>query len=170
MAKSLDHLSGDTIVDKIVSLVGAVAKWLCLLLVLLQFTVVVARYLFETGSVMAQEAILFTFGTMFMLALADALKNGRHVRVDMIFHGLDPSAQRKIDAIGTVVFLLPLCGFMLYLSWPYVANSWSALEGSREAGGLPGVFLLKSVILIALALLIAQALVILIRCIRRWGE
>ncbi|MCY4169672.1 MAG: TRAP transporter small permease subunit [Rhodobacter sp.] len=170
MAERLDHLSGDTMIDRIVHGVGIVARWLCLLLALLQFGVVVARYLFETGSVMAQEAILFTFGAMFMLALADALKNGRHVRVDMIFHGLQPRAQRRIDAIGIVVFLLPLCGFMLYLAFPYVMNSWAALEGSREAGGLPGVFLLKTVILIALVLVIAQALMILRRCIQRWNE
>ncbi|WP_168798057.1 TRAP transporter small permease subunit [Pacificoceanicola onchidii] len=170
MAESLDHLSGDTIVDKIVGAVGVFARWLCLLLVLLQFSVVVARYLFETGSVMAQESILFTFGSMFMLALADALKNGRHVRVDMIFHGLSSRAQRRVDAIGIVVFLLPLCVYMLLLSWPYVSSSWAALEGSREAGGLPGVFLLKTVILIALVLVIAQSLVILNRCIQRWSE
>lgn len=170
MAETLDHLSGVTWVDRIVAAFGVVSRWLCLLLVLLQFGVVVARYLFDTGSVMAQEAILFTFGTMFMLALADALQSGRHVRVDMIFHGLSPTAQRRVDAVGTVVFLLPLCGFLLYLSLPYVVSSWAALEGSREAGGLPGVFLLKSVILIALILLIAQALVILIRCIQRWSE
>ena len=163
MAERLDHLSGDTMIDRIVHGVGIVARWLCLLLALLQFGVVVARYLFETGSVMAQEAILFTFGAMFMLALADALKNGRHVRVDMIFHGLQPRAQRRIDAIGIVVFLL-------YLAFPYVMNSWAALEGSREAGGLPGVFLLKTVILIALVLVIAQALMILRRCIQRWSE
>lgn len=169
MAVSGDHLSGETFVDKIVDVVGIFARWLCLILVLLQFGVVVARYLFETGSVMAQEAILFTFGTMFMLALADALKHGRHVRVDMIFHGLSPSAQRKIDAIGIVIFLLPLCGYMLYRSWPYVASSWSALEGSREAGGLPGIFLLKTVILVALILVIAQSVVILTRCVQRWG-
>lgn len=170
MAEPLDHLSGNTWVDRLVSAFGMVARWLCLLLVLLQFGVVVARYLFETGSVMAQEAILFTFGTMFMLALADALQHGRHVRVDMIFHGLSPRAQRRVDAIGTVVFLLPLCGFLLYLSLPYVMSSWSALEGSREAGGLPGVFLLKTVILIALVLLVAQALVILLRCVQRWSN
>ncbi|MEO0486109.1 MAG: TRAP transporter small permease subunit [Pseudomonadota bacterium] len=170
MSESLDHLSGDTWVDRIVAAVGVVARWLCLLLVLLQFGVVVARYLFETGSVMAQEAILFTFGAMFMLALADALKNGRHVRVDMIFHGISHRAQRRIDAVGIVVFLLPLCSFMLYLSVPYVLNSWAALEGSREVGGLPGVFLLKTVILVALVLVIAQSLVTLRRCIQRWSE
>lgn len=164
------HLSGDTIIDRIVAGVGTFAKWLCVVLVLLQFGVVVARYLFDTGSVMAQESILFTFGAMFMLGLADALKNGRHVRVDMIYHGLPDRAKRRVDAVGIVVFLLPLTVFMLYLSWPYVASSWAALEGSRETGGLPGVFLIKSVIPISLALLICQALVILWRCIRHWGE
>ncbi len=139
-------------------------------MVLLQFAVVVARYLFDAGSVMAQEAILYLFGTMFMLAMADALASDRHVRVDMLYHTFSARRRCIIDALGILFFLLPLCIFMLWASKDYVLNSWSALEGSREASGLPGVFLFKTVIPIALLLLILQALSILKRCILPKGR
>lgn len=165
MSEETSHLRGTSTVDRLVHLVGTTSRWLCVCLVLLQFAVVLARYIFDAGSVMAQEAILYLFGTMFMLSMADALASGRHVRVDMIYHGLRKRAQRRIDAAGIVLFLLPLSGFMAYTSWGYVASSWAAREGSREAAGLPGVFLFKTVILIAVALLILQALAILTRCL-----
>ncbi|MEH6523533.1 TRAP transporter small permease subunit [Sulfitobacter sp.] len=165
MSEKASHLRGSSIVDRLVQHVGNTARWLCVGLVLLQFAVVLARYIFDAGSVMAQEAILYLFGTMFMLSIADALAAGRHVRVDMIYHGLSERWKRRIDAVGVIVFLLPLCSFMAYTSWGYVAASWAAREGSREAAGLPGVFLFKTIILISLALLILQALAILVRCL-----
>ena len=42
------------------------------------------------------------------------------------------------------------------------------LEGSREAGGLPGVYLLKSFILVMSALLVLQAVANMIRAFRTW--
>ena len=57
----------------------------------------------------------------------------------------------------TPTCLIPFCIFVLIIAWPYVTNSWKLLESSREAGGLPLVFLLKSLILVLPALLLAQA-------------
>lgn len=165
MSENTSHLRGTGIVDRLVQQVGNSARWLCVGLVILQFAVVLARYIFDAGSVMAQEAILYLFGTMFMLSMADALASGRHVRVDMIYHGLGNRWKRRIDAVGIVLFLLPLCSFMAFKSWGYVASSWAAHEGSREAAGLPGVFLFKTVMLVSLALLILQGLAILMRCL-----
>jgi TRAP-type mannitol/chloroaromatic compound transport system permease small subunit len=62
-----------------------------------------------------------------------------------------------VDLLGTLVFLVPFCIFLLIIAWPYVATSWKLLESSREAGGLPLVFLLKSLIMIMPALLLGQA-------------
>ncbi|MGJ8629344.1 MAG: TRAP transporter small permease subunit [Sulfitobacter sp.] len=163
---NFNHLQGDTIIDRISGGIGRVASWLCAALVLLQFSVVAARYIFETGSVMAQEAILYLFGAMFMLCLADALAAGRHVRVDMIYSTFSDRRKQVVDAVGILVFLFPLCGFMLFKSWSYVSASWAAHEGSREAAGLPGVYLFKTVILIAFVLVMFQAFAILRRCIR----
>ena len=159
------HMDGNTPIDRLNRGIGKSVRWLTVIMVLLQFGVVLARYLFDYGSVMAQEAILYLFGTMFMLALADALAADRHVRVDMIYHTLPNRRKRIVDAIGVIVFLLPLCLFMLAKSWGYVAASWAAKESSREALGLPGVYLFKTAIVIALVMLILQSLAIFWRCI-----
>jgi len=163
------HMKGTGPLARGIALLGDISKWLAVAMVLLQFAVVVARYLFDAGAVMAQEAILYLFGTMFMLAMADALAADRHVRVDMLYHGLSPRQRRRIDAVGIVVFLLPLCLFMLWTSKDYVLNSWAAREASREAAGLPGVFVFKTVIPVALVLVILQALAVLHRCLRAGG-
>ena len=42
-------------------------------------------------------------------------------------------------------------------------SSWQVMEGSREAGGLPGVFLLKSLILVMPVLMVLQTLAGLLR-------
>ena len=65
-----------------------------------------------------------------------------------------------VDLLGTLFFLVPFCIFLLVIAWPYVANSWKLLESSREAGGLPLVFLLKSLIMVMPALLLGQAFII----------
>jgi len=64
-----------------------------------------------------------------------------------------------VDLLGTLLFLVPLCIFILVTSWTYVANSWKLLESSREAGGLPLVFLLKSLMMVLPALLLVQAVI-----------
>ena len=69
-----------------------------------------------------------------------------HVRVDIIYNNLSPSKKAKIEFTGCVLFLLPFCGLILYTSWNYVGQSWQIMEGSREPGGLQGVYLLKSFI------------------------
>ena len=64
-----------------------------------------------------------------------------------------------VDLLGSLLFLVPFCIFILIIAWPYVGNSWKLLETSREAGGLPLVFLLKSLILVMPALLLGQAFI-----------
>ena len=59
---------------------------------------------------------------------------------------------------GTLVLLLPTCGFLLWLSWSYVGAAWASLEGSPEAGGLPFVYLQKSIILVLVISLLLQAI------------
>ncbi|UWQ81497.1 TRAP transporter small permease subunit (plasmid) [Leisingera sp. S132] len=170
MEQSTTHMARAGALGQLIAWTGTISKWMAVTMVLLQFAVVVARYLFDAGSVMAQEAILYLFGTMFMLAMADALASDRHVRVDMLYHTFSARRRRIIDALGILFFLLPLCIFMFWASKDYVLNSWTALEGSREASGLPGVFLFKTVIPIALLLLILHALSILKRCVLPKGS
>ena len=64
---------------------------------------------------------------------------------------------RTLGLVAAVVlFLVPFSVFLLIIAWDYVAVSWASHEGSREAGGLPLVWLLKSLVLALPVLLLLQ--------------
>ncbi len=137
---------------------GRGIAWLTLAMVLVTFAVVVLRYLFNTGWIAMQESITVMHALVFLIGAAYTLKREGHVRVDIFYRKLGPRARAVIDLLGALCLLIPVCLFISWISWEYVSASWSLYEGSREAGGLPGVFLLKSVILIMAALLLLQGI------------
>jgi TRAP-type mannitol/chloroaromatic compound transport system permease small subunit len=142
---------------------GRAVAWLTLLLVLLAFGLVLARYAFGVGSIAAQEAQLWMHSLIFLLGASYALRHGQHVRVDLLYQRLGTRGRAWIDLVGTILFLLPFCVFLLWVSLDYVGASWATREGSREPGGLPGVFLLKTLIPVAAAILALQALAFALR-------
>ena len=126
---------------------GQMISWLNLILVALVIIVVLSRYLLGIGSIAIQESVAYVHAVIFMLGLAFTLQRGGHVRVDIFYR--DFSARRKaiVDLIGTVIFLLPFCGLILFGSWDYVMTSWSIKESSSETGGIAAVYLLKTLML-----------------------
>jgi len=141
-------------IDRLTTAVGRRVAWLALVVVLLQFALVVARYLFGLGSIWLTETVIYAHATLFMLAAAWTLKAGGHVRVDVFYAEASTRAKAKIDLAGSVLLLLPFALVLVWLSVPYAARSWAILERSQESSGLPLVFLLKTLIL-AFALLMA---------------
>lgn len=133
-------------------------RWLALLMVLITFAIVVLRYAFNTGGALLPESVMYLHGTFFMLAIALGIRENSHVRVDIVYSRRSAGQQGWIDLLGHVLFLLPVAGFMVWVSLPYAANSWAILEGSSEVGGIPGVFLLKTLIPLTGALLFLQGL------------
>ena len=144
----------DTFTDRL----GRWLAWLSLAMALVTALVVVLRYGFNTGSIAAQEAVTYMHGTLFMLGAAYALKSGAHVRVDIFYRNFSPRARAWVNSLGGIVFLMPMCGFIFFSSLGYVAESWSTRETSPEPGGIPAVFLLKSVIPLMAASLFCQGL------------
>jgi len=136
---------------------GKAVAWLTLIMVLLTFTIVILRYGFNLGWIWLQESLTYMHVAVFGIAAAWTLQLDGHVRVDIFYTNMPDKRRALVDFLGTLIFLLPFCIFLLMIAGPYVANSWKLLESSREAGGLPLVFLLKSIILILPALLLAQA-------------
>ncbi|MDH3354517.1 MAG: TRAP transporter small permease subunit [Chromatiales bacterium] len=151
---SLEKLADS--LDQLNEYVGRAVSWLTLLMVLTTFAVVVLRYLFNIGWISAQESIIYMHALVFMLGASYTLRHDGHVRVDIIYRKLSPRGRAWVDLFGNLLLLFPVCLFIIWVSWDYVANSWGLLEGSREAGGLPGVFLLKSAIPLMALLLLLQ--------------
>jgi TRAP-type mannitol/chloroaromatic compound transport system permease small subunit len=146
------------LVDALNERLGRAVSWLTLLMVGVTFLVVVLRYVFDLGWIAMQESVTYMHAVVFMLGAAFTLKHHGHVRVDIVYRRLGRRGRAWVDLFGGLLLLLPMCLFIAWISWDYVAASWGVTEGSREAGGLPGVFLLKTLILIMPVLLALQAL------------
>jgi TRAP-type mannitol/chloroaromatic compound transport system permease small subunit len=142
---------------------GRCLAWLGGIMAVLTAAVVVLRYGFDTGSIAAQEAVTYLHATLFMLGAAYALKQGAHVRVDIFYRGFSARTRAWIDSLGAIVFLLPLCAVIALLSLDFVARAWSVREGSADAGGIRGVFLLKSLLPLMALNLALQGLAELLR-------
>ena len=108
--------------------------------------VVAARYIFNIGSIGIQELVMYLHGCVFMIGIAFTLKEGGHVRVDVLHEKLSEKNKAIIDIIGTLLFLMPFCFFIVFVSLEYVKFAWTVQESSPDPGGLPGVFLLKTLI------------------------
>ncbi len=146
-------------IDRINAWIGRVVAWLTLGMVLVTFLIVVLRYAFATGSIALQESVTWMHAAVFMLGAAYALGREGHVRVDIFYRGFSPRSRAWVNLLGTLFFLWPMFGFVLWSAWGYVAASWAVHEASPEAGGLPGVFLLKTVILVMAVQMLSQGLV-----------
>ncbi len=150
-------------IHRINDAIGMTVAWLALFLVLVQFLLVIMRYVFGLGSVLMQESLLYAHGTLYMLAAGYTLRLNGHVRVDVFYRAASARWKAAVDLTGVVFLLVPVCIAIWIGAWPYVSQSWRILEGSRETSGIPAVFLLKSVILVFVVLVLLQGLSMAIR-------
>jgi TRAP-type mannitol/chloroaromatic compound transport system permease small subunit len=151
------HMDGiAACLDRVAEVTGRGIAWLTLGMVLITFAVVVLRYGMQTGSIALQESVSYLHAIVFMLGAAYTLKHDGHVRVDIFYQKASPRARAWTNLLGTLFLLFPTCVFIFVSSLDYVASSWSIHEGSRETGGLDGVFLLKTAIPLMALLLLLQ--------------
>ena len=152
-------------IDRLTTAVGRAAAWLALFIVLLQFALVIGRYIFGFGSIWLSETVIYAHAALFLFAGAWTLKVGGHVRVDVFYAYASPRTRAWIDVAGALLFLLPFALVLLWLSLPFAARSWAILERSQETSGLPLVFALKSFIPLFAALMVLQGIS---QAIRAW--
>ncbi len=158
LAVAIDHLN---------RAIGRAASWLVVAMVALQATLVLLRYVYGVAPIQLQEAVLYAHGAMFLLVAAETLRSDDHVRVDVLYARATPRQRASIDLAGTVLLLLPVIVTLGVVALPYVSASWAVREGSREAAGIPAVYLLKSVILVFVAQMALQAVSLGLRSLQR---
>ena len=151
--------------EQFIDLAGRLVSWLVLGMVLLTFAIVIMRYLFDTGWIALQESVSYLHSMVFLIGAAYTLKYNEHVRVDIIYSRLSDRAKAVVELLGHIFILFPVMVFIIYISWPYVEAAWQVQESSREAGGLPGVYLLKSRIPVMAVLLIIQAVSLVLKAL-----
>lgn len=138
-------------------MIGKVISWLTLAMVVVLSINVLASWLFNTSSMFLTESISWMHSANFLLAAAFTLAKDEHVRVDIFYAKMSARGKAWVDLLGSLLFLLPVCIFILWASWPFVVASWNINEASAEAGGIPATYILKGFLLLMPLLLIMQA-------------
>lgn len=146
------------VIDALNETIGRAVAWAALVLVLVQFTAVVLRYVFGIGWIWVEESIIYVHATLFMAGAAYTLLHEGHVRVDVFYRDASERDRAWVDLLGTIFFLWPFCALIVIKGWPYVSLSWSILEGSQETSGIPAIFLLKSLVLVFAVLVFVQGI------------
>ena len=147
-------------IDRVNDRIGVAIQWLVLLMVLVGAFNALARYATRyTGISLSSNAYFdlqwYMFSLLFLPGAAYGLNKDVNVRVDVLYSRLSVRGRAWIDLAGSVLFLLPFCVMMLWVSWPFVRNSWAVLEGSPDPGGLPR-YPIKTLILVSFFLLFLQ--------------
>lgn len=152
------------VTDAINERLGQAISWLALFMVLVQFAVVLMRYVFGIGWIWAQESIIYMHALVFMAAAGYTLVHDGHVRVDIFYGGMSDRGKAIVDLIGGLLLLLPMCILIAWASLSFVTRAWGIMEGSPEGdNGIPAVFLLKTVILVFCFLVGLQGLAMMAR-------
>ncbi|MCP4671652.1 MAG: TRAP transporter small permease subunit [Desulfobacula sp.] len=145
-------------VDGLSDKIGYFVGWLTTILVVVVFYDTFMRYVFHKGNVALQELEWHLFAIIFLLGAAYTLKQGGHVRVDIIYLKLSSKTKAWIDVLGTFVFLIPFSIMVILSSKGFVLNSWSVREVSPDPGGLPARYFLKAMIPLGFSFLLVQGL------------
>jgi len=135
-------------IDALNEKIGRGVAWVSLAMAVVTFVVVILRYVFNMGWIWMQESVTYMHAALFMLAGGYTLLHDGHVRVDIFYRPMDPKRKALVDIFGVFFLLFPTCALILYYGTPFVMDSWSILEDSPETGGLPAVFLLKTLVLL----------------------
>jgi TRAP-type mannitol/chloroaromatic compound transport system permease small subunit len=152
-------------VDKVSTWVGHAFSWLIVGLTLLVTWEVFSRYALGNPHAWAFDAMAMLYGTMFMMAGAYTLAKNGHVRGDVLYGYFRPRTQATIDLMLFIVFFIPGVIALTYAGYYYAADSWRIDEHSNVTAGGPPVYPFKTVIPLAGAILLAQGIVEIVRCL-----
>jgi TRAP-type mannitol/chloroaromatic compound transport system permease small subunit len=129
-------LGFSSFVDRANDWIGKFVRWLVLAAVLLSAGNAIVRKIFNVSSNGLLEIQWYLFAGVFMLGAGYAFLRNVHVRIDFVSNKLSKRTNAIIDAVGIVVFLIPLCLILIKLSWPFFVNALVTGEMSSNAGGL----------------------------------
>lgn len=149
-------------IDAINEFFGAISNYLVILVVIVGFYNVAARFIGRyIGVTLASNTYIelqwYLFSIIFFLGFGYILKHGVNVRVDFLYARFGPKGRAWIDLLGTLLFLIPFCLIGLYVTFNPVVRSWVTWEMSSDANGLPRAPV-KSFVVIAFVLLLLQSI------------
>ncbi len=152
--------------NKLNDFCGRTVSWLIVAMILVTIILISAQFLFNSNSRIVEESLIYMFGMVFMVGVAYTLRHNNHVRVDIFYSKKSTRSRAWVDLAGTLLFLVPFCIVVFWLSLGPVIKSWSILEGAKDSGGIPAIFILKSFLLVMPILILIQGIANALSCIQ----
>ena len=146
------------IVDRLIALAVAAAALLVLPVSLLLFLQWPLREIFQAYSREANDLAQLLFALYVSCAITYATRKRTHLAADVFAHRYRASTRAWLERAGALAVLVPWAAFILYASWPIVAQSVRQLEAFPETYN-PGYFLVKVALFVLALLVLLQALV-----------
>ena len=153
------------LVDKLSTFVGHAFSFFIIALTLHVSWEVFRRYALDSPRPWAFDVMIYFYGTLFMMAGAYTLAKNGHVRGDVLYGFFRPRTQATVDLILYAVFFIPGVIALTWAGYDFAAESWAIRESSNVTYGGPPYYPFKTVIPIAGALLLAQGVVEIVRCV-----
>ncbi|HEC28411.1 MAG TPA: TRAP transporter small permease subunit [Gammaproteobacteria bacterium] len=168
---------------------GHIISWMVLLLVFLTLLVAIPRYLLSNEWFLSlnlfsldwdairtvysrnvnamNDSIQYVHAIIFMVGVSYAMQSGDHVRIDILYRNMKPRTRAWVNILGMILLYYPTFLFIFFMSWTYVFNSWAIMEASSRPGGLPFLYVLKTLLLIMPVLMILQGTALLLDNIQK---
>lgn len=151
------------IIDSISDRTGEIASWLAVVLVLLITQEVIMRFVFNAPSMWAFESSMMVGTSLYVLGWSYVLRHRAHVRVDVIYSLLPRRMKALIDVLGTLIMFFPLFIAITYSAFNWTVYSWAINEKMTETYWLPPIAPLRTVVLLAIIILLLQGVAHFIR-------
>ena len=152
-------------IDKLSTWIGQAFSFCIVILTLHVSWEVFSRYVLNAPRAWAFDFMIMMYGTLFMMAGAYTLSKNAHVRGDVLYGFFQPRTQATIDLVLYIVFFIPGVFALTYAGYFYAAESWRIGETSNITYEGPPYYPFKTVIPVAGAILMAQGIVEIIRCV-----
>jgi len=152
-------------INRLMDVLGKIAGFMLIMLVLIMAYNVIGRYAFRNSSIGLEELSWHLYAAIFLLGIPFAMRSESHVRVDLLYENFSARTQAIIDLIGSIVFLLPFCLVVIWTGFEFTAaayqlgtqpDSVSSFftqlvgpgigERSQDPGGLLNRWIIKAVI------------------------
>lgn len=125
-----------SLIDGFTRLIGKSIIWLILAAAVISALNAIARKAFNIGSNSFLEIQWYLFAAVFLFGAGYTFLQNAHVRIDAVANNFSKRTRIFIDIAGILVFLFPMCYFMIDFSWPIVATAYASGEMSSNSGGL----------------------------------
>lgn len=142
---------------------GFVAGFLIIPLIFATVYEVVSRYAFNAPTIWAYEIGYMATGTSFFMGMAYALREGSHIRIDVLFSQFSPRRRALIDFLGYTFLMIPFGIWLTYRLGVYALDAYEWGERSGESAWNPIIWPYRAIFVLGFLMLTLQ-------CFVQWGR